>query len=750
MAEHIPHLGATISPHSSAHLPHPGAIDSFVRARHGDPFSLLGPQSSADGALVRAFLPEANRVQVADRVSGAALGELVRIHPDGLWSGAVASAQPYILRYTVADGAGGETVVETEDPYSFGPLLGELDIYLISEGRHRDLGSILGSHVVEIDGVRGTRFAVWAPNAQRVSVVGSFNNWDGRRNPMRLRQSAGVWELFVPRVGAGALYKYEIVGPAGDVLPWRADPVAWATEVPPQTASRVDDPHFVWTDEDWMHKRAARQAPDAPMSIYEMHAMSWLPHDAGAPEGGYPSWDSLGDRLIPYLTELGFTHVELMPIMEHPFGGSWGYQTVSQFAPTARLGSPEQFARFIDRCHAANLGVILDWVPAHFPTDAHGLARFDGTPLYEHGNPFEGYHQDWNTYIYNLGRNEVRGFMIASGLFWLRHFHVDGLRVDAVASMLYRDYSRKHGEWVPNQFGGRENLESIAFLQDLSRVVREDAPGAILIAEESTSFPGVSRPADEGGLGFDYKWNMGWMHDTLHYIEEQPVYRRWHHGEISFGLVYAFSEKFVLPISHDEVVYGKGSMIGKMPGDWWQRFANLRAYYGFMWTHPGKKLLFMGSEIAQEAEWNHDTGLSWWQLDNPMYRGVQLLVGDLNRLYVSLPALHARDCDHDGFRWVALHDADQSVFAWLRFGHWGQAPVLVVCNFTPVPRHDYQLGVPQTGHWQEILNTDSSRYGGSNVGNGGGVQALAGESHGQPAWLKLTLPPLATIILTPS
>ena len=571
MAEHIPHLGATISPHSSAHLPHPGAIDSFVRARHGDPFSLLGPQSSADGALVRAFLPEANRVQVADRVSGAALGELVRIHPDGLWSGAVASAQPYILRYTVADGAGGETVVETEDPYSFGPLLGELDIYLISEGRHRDLGSILGSHVVEIDGVRGTRFAVWAPNAQRVSVVGSFNNWDGRRNPMRLRQSAGVWELFVPRVGAGALYKYEIVGPAGDVLPWRADPVAWATEVPPQTASRVDDPHFVWTDEDWMHKRAARQAPDAPMSIYEMHAMSWLPHDAGAPGGGYPSWDSLGDRLIPYLTELGFTHVELMPIMEHPFGGSWGYQTVSQFAPTARLGSPEQFARFIDRCHAANLGVVLDWVPAHFPTDAHGLARFDGTPLYEHGNPFEGYHQDWNTYIYNLGRNEVRGFMIASGLFWLRHFHVDGLRVDAVASMLYRDYSRKQGEWVPNQYGGRENLESIAFLQDLSRVVREDAPGAILIAEESTSFPGVSRPADEGGLGFDYKWNMGWMHDTLHYIEEQPVYRRWHHGEISFGLVYAFSEKFVLPISHDEVVYGKGSMIGKMPGDWWQR-----------------------------------------------------------------------------------------------------------------------------------------------------------------------------------
>ncbi|TLU72427.1 1,4-alpha-glucan branching protein GlgB [Lichenicoccus roseus] len=729
----------------SAHLPHPGAIDSFVRARHGDPFSLLGPRATPDGIVVRAFLPDAVRVQVIDRVNGSVFGELTRIHADGLWSGPVGSAQPYLLRSTVADGAGGETVVETEDPYSFGMLLGELDIYLISEGRHRDLGSILGSHVVEIEGVRGTRFAVWAPNAQRVSVVGSFNNWDGRRNPMRFRQSAGVWELFIPRVGAGALYKYEIVGPHGDVLPWRADPVAWATEVPPQTASRVDDPHFVWNDDDWMATRAARQAPDAPMSIYEMHAMSWLPHD-GTPA----SWDTLGDRLIPYLTELGFTHVELMPIMEHPFGGSWGYQTVSQFAPTARLGSPEQFARFIDRCHAANLGVILDWVPAHFPTDAHGLARFDGTPLYEHGNPFEGYHQDWNTYIYNLGRNEVRGFMIASGLFWLRHFHIDGLRVDAVASMLYRDYSRKHGEWVPNQYGGRENLESIAFLQDLSRVVHEDAPGAILIAEESTSFPGVSRPADEGGLGFDYKWNMGWMHDTLHYIEEQPVYRRWHHGEISFGLVYAFSEKFVLPISHDEVVYGKGSMIGKMPGDWWQRFANLRAYYGFMWTHPGKKLLFMGSEIAQEAEWNHDTGLSWWQLDNPMYRGVQLLIGDLNRLYVDNPALHARDCDPDGFRWVVLHDADQSVYAWLRYGHPGQPPVLVVCNFTPVPRHDYQLGVSQKGFWKEVLNTDASRYGGSNVGNYGGVEAHEGESHGQPAWVKLTLPPLATIVLTPS
>ncbi len=727
------------------HLPHPGAIESFLRARHGDPFSLLGPHPVPGGTLVRAFWPEASRLELVDRVSGAVLGELVRIHPEGLWSGVARSSAPYRLRARIMDGAGGEATIETEDPYSFGLLLGELDIYLIAEGRHRELGHVLGAHVMEIDGVRGTRFAVWAPNAQRVSVVGSFNGWDGRRHPMRLRSPSGVWELFIPRVAAGALYKYELVGADGNLLPWRADPVAWATEAPPQTASRVDDPHFVWTDEAWMAGRSARQAPDAPISVYEMHAMSWLPHD------GTPSnWDTLGDRLIPYLSELGFTHVELMPVMEHPFRGSWGYQVLSQFAPTARLGSPTQFARFVDRCHAVGIGVLLDWVPAHFPTDSHGLARFDGTPLYEHGNPLEGFHQDWNTYIYNLGRHEVRGFMIAGGLFWLQHFHVDGLRVDAVASMLYRDYSRKQGEWVPNRYGGRENLESIAFLQDLSRAVHETAPGAILIAEESTSFPNVSRPADEGGLGFDYKWNMGWMHDTLHYIEEQPVYRRWHHSEISFGLVYAFSERFMLPISHDEVVYGKGSMIGKMPGDHWQKFANLRAYYGFMWTHPGKKLLFMGSEIAQTREWNHDTGLDWSHLDDPMHRGVQLLIGDLNRLYAALPALHVKDCHSDGFRWVVLHDEEQSVFAWLRFGAWGHKPVLVVCNFTPVPRHGYRLGVSQPGIWQEVLNTDAQRYGGSNVGNGGSVQAHELPHGEQPASLSLVLPPLATLVLTPA
>jgi len=728
-----------------AALPHPDALDSFLRARHGDPFSLLGPHEVDGRRVVRTFQPGAVRVEVLDASNGLPIGALALVHGEGFWAGPADGSGAYRLRVTYPDGAGGEQVVETEDPYAFPPLLGEMDIYLIAEGRHRDLAETLGAHVMQIDGIRGTRFAVWAPNAQRVSVVGSFNGWDGRRHPMRLRRPSGIWELFIPRVEPGALYKYELVGPWGEVLPWRADPVASQAEMPPATGSVVSDPTpFEWGDAEWMAQRGASQAPDAPISVYELHAMSWLPQD-----GAEPSWTRLADRLIPYIKELGFTHIELMPIMEHPFGGSWGYQVLGQFAPTSRMGRPAEFAAFVDQCHRSGIGVILDWVPAHFPTDSHGLAHFDGTALYEHGNPFEGYHQDWNTFIYNLGRNEVRGFMIASGLFWLRHFHVDGLRVDAVASMLYRDYSRKEGEWVPNIHGGRENLESIAFLQDLSRAVRETAPGAILVAEESTSFPNVTRPADEGGLGFDYKWNMGWMHDTLHYIEEEPVHRRWHHGEISFGLVYAFSERFMLPISHDEVVYGKGSMIGKMPGDEWQKFANLRAYYGFMWTHPGKKLLFMGSEIAQWREWNHDTGLDWWLLDQERHRGVQTLLRDLNTLYRQEPALHVKDCDASGFRWVVLHDADQSVYAWLRFGHWGQRPVLVICNFTPVPRHGYTLGVSQGGRWVELLNTDAARYGGSNVGNGGGVEACDEPMHDQPACLSLTLPPLATLILAP-
>ena len=713
---------------------HPGAIDAIVNARHGDPFAVLGPH---DGT-VRTFMPGAEAVSVVDRATDMVLGELSLIDPAGFFAGPVGSNEPYRLRIKR-----GASTWETEDPYSFPPLLGDMDTYLLAEGRHRDFGRCLGAHPTELDGVPGVRFAVWAPNAQRVSVVGDFNAWDGRRHPMRKRHGPGVWELFIPRIGAGTLYKYEMLGPWGELLPLKADPVAWAAQLPPQTASIVaDDVAYPWTDAEWIAARGANQSEGAPIAIYEVHAGSWSP----AAQMGMDGWDRLADQLVPYAAGMGFTHLELLPIMEHPFGGSWGYQPLGQFAPSSRLGPPEAFARFVDRCHAAKLGVILDWVPAHFPTDAHGLAKFDGTALYEHQDPREGFHRDWNTLIYNLGRNEVRAFLIGSALFWLEHYHADGIRVDAVASMLYRDYSREPGEWVPNQYGGRENLESVAFLQELSRAVAERVPGAVLIAEESTAWPGVTRPADEGGLGFTYKWNMGWMHDTLHYVEEQPVYRRYHHGEMTFGLVYAFSEKFVLPVSHDEVVYGKGSLFGKMPGDTWQKFANLRAYLGFMWTHPGKKLLFMGQEIAQLREWNHDHGLDWDLLDAGENRGVQALVRDLNLLYRGQPALHRKDCSAEGFRWVVMDDADQSVFAFLRLSD-DAPPVLVVCNFTPVPRYGYRLGVPDAGAWTEILNTDAAVYCGGNVGNGGSVQADKTPSHEWPASLCLTLPPLATIVL---
>ena len=716
--------------------PDPGATEAIVQARHGDPFAVLGPHDVDIGCAVRAMLPDATAVAVVSR-DGGPLTDLQRIDAAGFWSGVMPANIPYRLRIQR-----GETVREIEDTYAFGSTLGDLDLYLLAEGRHREIGRVLGAHIVEHEGVRGVRFAVWAPNARRVSVVGSFNQWDGRCNPMRLHGGAGVWELFVPRLGAGTVYKYEVLGPHG-VLPLKADPVAAAAEKPPATASIVVDEVLHWSDDAWLARRAATVAADAPMSIYEVHAASWLQSD----DTGVDGWTNLADRLVPYVVQMGFTHVELMPIMEHPFGGSWGYQPLGQFAPSARLGPPDGFGRLVDRFHAAGIGVILDWVPAHFPTDAHGLARFDGTPLYEHADPREGFHQDWNTYIFNLGRNEVRGFLIGSALHWLEHYHIDGIRVDAVASMLYRDYSRKAGEWVPNQYGGRENLESVSFLQELSRVMAQRCPGAVLIAEESTAWPGVTRAADDGGLGFNYKWNMGWMHDSLHYIEESPINRRYHHDELTFGLVYAFSEKFVLPLSHDEVVYGKGSMIGKMPGDEWQKFANLRAYYGFMWTHPGKKLLFMGGEIAQVREWNHDRSLDWDLLEQPMHSGMQKLVRDLNTAYRDVAALHRRDCDPSGFRWTVMDDREQSVFAYLRFGEDGDTTALVVCNFTPVPRYDYRVGVPVGGIWREVINTDAGVYGGSGVGNGGQVRAVTAAMHDSPASLSLTLPPLATLVL---
>jgi 1,4-alpha-glucan branching enzyme len=720
-------------------VPDAGAIEAIVHGRHGDPFAVLGPHDTAEGCSVRTFLPGAEGAAVIDRGTGQVLGALQRLHPDGFWAGTIPARVPYVLRFETPLGP-----YETADAYAFPPTLGPLDLHLLGEGRHRDLGHVLGAHPVEMDGVAGVRFAVWAPNASRVSVVGDFNFWDGRRHPMRRHAGAGVWDLFIPGITTGAIYKYELLGPGGELLPQKADPVAWAAELPPKTGSIVASAaDWRWTDAAWMQRRAAAQSISAPIATYEVHAASWLPASI---EGG-AGWEALADRLAPYCAGMGFTHIELLPIMEHPFGGSWGYQPLGQFAPSSRLGPPEAFARFVDRCHLMGIGVILDWVPAHFPTDPHGLARFDGTPLYEHGDPREGFHQDWNTYIFNLGRNEVRGFLIASALFWLEHYHADGLRVDAVASMLYRDYSRNPGEWVPNKYGGRENLESVAFLQELSRAVTERCPGALLIAEESTAWPGVTRPADEGGLGFHYKWNMGWMHDTLHYMQEDPVNRRYHHDEITFGLVYAFSERFTLPLSHDEVVYGKGSLIRKMPGDAWQKFANLRAYLAFMWTYPGKKLLFMGSEFAQDREWNHDTGLDWDLLDEPRHLGMQSLVRDLNGAYRKMPALHQGDCDPRGFQWVVVGDRINSVFAYLRNAVDGGPPALVVCNFTPVPRYDYRVGVPYSGAWTETLNTDAGGYGGSNVGNGGAVHADTIPSHGFPASLSLTLPPLATLIL---
>jgi len=631
------------------------------------------------------------------------------------------------------------THTETEK-LRYGNLLGDLDMYLIAEGRHEQLADCLGAHVTEIDGVPGTRFAVWAPNAREVTVVGDFNDWDGQRHYMYLRRECGVWEIFIPDVGPGALYKFQIRGSDGRLLPQKADPVARQTEMPPATASVVTDPAaFVWTDDAWMQGRAARHQVDAPLSIYEVHLGSWMSTDE---QGSV--WTTVGRRLIDYAVDMGFTHLELLPITEHPFGGSWGYQPLGMFAPSARYGTPAEFARFVDACHQAGLGLILDWVPAHFPSDPHGLVEFDGTQLYEHADPRQGFHPDWNTLIYNMGRNEVRNFLMASALEWLRRYHVDGLRVDAVASMLYLDYSREPGQWTPNRYGGRENLEAVAFLQELNQVVAERCPGALVIAEESTAWPGVTAPVSEGGLGFQYKWNMGWMHDTLRYMQYEPVHRRYHHHDMTFGMVYAYSEKFVLPLSHDEVVHGKGSLVGKMPGDSWQRHASLRAYFGFMWGHPGKKLLFMGGELAQVHEWNHDAQLDWAALDDPLKVVVQSVVRDLNVLYRSTPALHGSDAVPAGFAWIIGDDQDNSVFAFLR-RHGGQT-ALVVSNMTPVPRIAYRIGVPQAGRWKECLNTDAGSYGGSNMGNMGAVATSGHPSHGYDQSLALVLPPLSTLI----
>ncbi|MCS6931718.1 MAG: 1,4-alpha-glucan branching protein GlgB [Acetobacteraceae bacterium] len=710
----------------------PEEVAAICEGRHGDPFAILGPHLRGGRRVVRAFVPGAEQLEALDE-QGGLLGALACLDPRGFFSGPVAGSGPYRLR---ARRAGAEWCFH--DPYAFWPSLGPLDLHLFAEGTHRELGRVFGAQPMTLAGVEGVRFAVWAPNARRVSVVGPFNHWDGRRHPMRLRREAGVWEIFLPGLGPGEVYVYEILGADGHLLPLKADPVGRFAERPPGRGSVVVAP---------LPPPPARSGipagPEAPVSIYEVHAGSWMRGEGDR----RLDWDELAERLPPYAADLGFTHIELLPVTEHPFDGSWGYQPIGLFAPVSRLGTPEGFARFVKAAHRAGLGVILDWVPSHFPADAHGPARFDGTALYEHADPREGWHPDWNTLVVNLGRNEVRSHLLSSALHWLRDAGCDGLRVDAVASMLYRDYSRKPGDWVPNIHGGRENLEAIGFLRALNAALRETLPDAVTIAEESTAWPGVSAPPEQGGLGFSYKWNMGWMNDTLAYFRQDPVHRSWHHRRITFGLLYAFSERFVLPLSHDEVVHGKGSLLGKMPGDAWQRFANLRALFGLMWGHPGKKLLFMGGEFAQAREWNHDTSLDWHLLADPSHRGVQSWVRDLNRLYRAEPALHRRDCRADGFRWAVVEDAGASVFAWLRFAEDADPPLLVVLNLTPVPRHGYRIGVPRPGFWAEALNSDAAEYGGSGMGNLGGVASTPQPMHGMADSLSLTLPPLSALFL---
>ena len=725
-------------------------VQTLVQARHGDPFALLGLHADADGALwIRALLPRAVEVALheSDNGNGAAKGgkilALAQRHADGLWEAKVPRRKnrfDYRLNIRWDDGSEGRYA----DAYAFDSMISDADLHFFGEGSHLRPFTMLGAHPMRVGEVDGVRFALWAPNAQRASVVGEFNAWDGRRHMMRSRGGGGVWEIFIPHVAVGDRYKFELLGPQGALLPLKADPYARAAQMRPETASVVaalPPPQALPAE------RAAANGRDAPMAIYEVHLGSWRRH----PDGRWHSWDELAAALPAYAADLGFTHIELLPVTEHPFDGSWGYQTLGLYAPTARFGPPEGFARFVAACRAHGLGVILDWVPAHFPSDAFGLAQFDGTALYEYQDPREGFHKDWNTLIYNFGRHEVRNFLVGSALYWIERQGIDGLRVDAVASMLYRDYSRKEGEWLPNQYGGRENLEAIHFLRRTNEVVGIECPGAVTLAEESTAFPGVSAPTYHGGLGFHFKWNMGWMHDTLNYMQEDPINRRWHHSKMTFGLVYAFSENFVLPLSHDEVVHGKGSILGRMPGDDWQRFANLRAYYGFMWGHPGKKLLFMGQEWGQSNEWAHDGELPWDQLEDALHGGVQRLVRDLNRLYCELPALHRLDCSGEGFEWIDAHDADRSLLSWVRRDASGGV-VLVLSNMTPAPRLGLRLGVPNGADaWREVLNTDSAFYGGSNVGNGSAALTVQREgSHGRATSILIDVPPLATVFLVPA
>ena len=715
--------------------------EALVAGTHADPFAVLGVhriEGGRGGLVARCVIPHAERVTAFPRDGKGAGVPLTRIHDGGLFEGRLKLRVPRPLRYRAAND-GGEWWVE--DPYSYGPVLGPIDDYYMGEGSHLRLFDKLGAHLLNHEGADGVHFAVWAPDARRVSVVGLFNGWDGRRHVMRLRRDTGIWEIFVPGIGGNEPYKYEIIGADGTLLPLKADPFAFRSELRPATAS-ITEPELAHDWQDSAHRDFWGQA-DArrqPISIYEVHAGSWR-LDA---QGNFLNWDQLADQLIPYVVDMGFTHVEFMPITEHPYDPSWGYQTTGLYAPTARFGTPEAFARFVDGAHRAGIGVILDWVPAHFPVDDHGLAHFDGTALYEHADPRKGFHPDWNTAIFNFGRREVVSYLVNNALFWTGRYHLDGLRVDAVASMLYLDYSRKEGEWIPNEAGGRENWEAVEFLRRMNREVYgqagETRTGVMTIAEESTSWPGVSQPVHEGGLGFGFKWNMGFMHDTLRYMARDAVHRKHHHNDLTFGLLYAFGENFVLPISHDEVVHGKGSLLTKMSGDDWQKFATLRAFYGLMWGYPGKKLLFMGQEFAQRGEWAESRALDWHEADLPSHAGVRAALRDLNHLYRSRPALHARDCEGEGFEWLVVDDAANSVIAWTRRAP-GARDVVVISHFTPVTRLDYGLRLPSGGRWREIFNSDAAVYGGSGAGNGGIVQADA------EGWATLTVPPLGTLYL---
>ncbi|MGV8883053.1 MAG: 1,4-alpha-glucan branching protein GlgB [Rhodoglobus sp.] len=711
---------------------HPDHIAALASGSHPRPHDALGQHAHGDGFVVRVIRPLAERVSVV-RADGTSI---TLTHVDqGLWHGFLPGVgQAYTVETTYSSGP----AWVADDPYRFVSSVGEMDLYLWGEGRHEQIWQVLGAHFRPHEDVVGTSFSVWAPHAQAVRVVGDFNGWNGVLHAMRRLDDNGVWEIFLPDLQPGTAYKFEILTAAGD---WatRADPMARFTEVPPATASRVAHSQFEWTDGDWMTERAAKDPHNSPMSIYELHVGSWRPG---------LDYRSLAGELIAYVTELGFTHVEFMPLAEHPYGPSWGYQVTGYYAPTSRFGHPDDLKFLIDELHKAGIGVIMDWVPGHFPKDEWALAKFDGQALYEHSDPRRGEQMDWGTLIFNFGQSQVRNFLVANALYWLEEFHIDGLRVDAVASMLYLDYSRKDGEWLPNQYGGRENLEAISFLQEVNATAYKRNPGVVMIAEESTSWPGVTKPTASSGLGFGIKWNMGWMNDSLKYIAEDPMFRSYHHNEITFSLVYAFSESFLLPISHDEVVHGKGSLLHKMPGDQWQKLANVRAYLSFMWAHPGKQLLFMGSEFGQPSEWSEQRGLDWWILDQPVHQGLQKLVGQLNRVYSASPALWEQDNTADGFEWIDGGNSAQNVVAFVRWSKSGE-PLVGLFNFSGAPVGPYRIGLPFAGTWDEVLNTDALEYGGSGVGNYGAVEASDTPWGGRPASVELTLPPLAGLWLAP-